>query len=50
MKRFAIMAVLGTLLCGSLMAGCGGGNNADETSVTNTAANGASTTTTEKDE
>lgn len=45
MKRFAIMAVLGTILCGSLMAGCGGGDNADETSVTN-AANGSTTTKT----
>lgn len=39
-RRFAVIAVLGSLLCGALVAGCGGGEPADETP-----ANGTGTST-----
>ena len=35
-KRFALLAVLGTIVCSTLIVGCGGGSSDDETTVTNT--------------
>ncbi len=32
-KRFAMLAVLGSLVCGILVAGCGGGDDDDSTTT-----------------
>ncbi len=48
MNRFAILAVVGSILCSALVVGCGGGAD-DETTTTNTAGNGASSSTTTKE-
>jgi hypothetical protein len=37
-RRFALIAVLGSLLCGALVAGCGGGDADDAGTGTNGAA------------
>lgn len=42
-KRFALLAVLGTIVCSTLVVGCGSGDT-EETTVTNT------TKKTEKDD
>jgi hypothetical protein len=39
MKRFAIMAVLGAMLCGSLMVGCGDSGGGDEEAAGNAGSN-----------
>jgi hypothetical protein len=44
-KRFALLAVLGTIVCSTLMVGCGGGGD-DEATTTNTT---TTKTTKEKD-
>lgn len=35
-NRFAMMAVLGSLVCGVLVAGCGGGDTEEETTTKTT--------------
>jgi hypothetical protein len=49
MRRFGVLTVLGALVCGALVAGCGGGDDDDDTTTVTNAANGT-TTTTETDE
>ena len=33
MRRFTILALVGSLMCGALVAGCGGGDAADDTAA-----------------
>ena len=40
-RRFAVIAVLGSLMCGALVAGCGGGDEGDDTTA-NTTSNATS--------
>ena len=35
-NRFAVLAVLGSLVCGVLVAGCGGGETEESTTTTTT--------------
>jgi hypothetical protein len=38
MKRFALLAVLGSIMGGTVLVGCGGGDEAEETNTANNAA------------
>ncbi len=39
-RRFATLALLGSLLCGALVAGCGGGEGDDATTTNNAGGGG----------
>jgi hypothetical protein len=38
MRRFGVLTILGALLCGALVAGCGGGGEDETDNTTNNAA------------